>query len=39
LDNFITANPEFFKSKNRKEAQTYFADAVAFMEKKVGNTD
>lgn len=36
VDTIITASPEFFKGRDRKEIQTYFTDAVAFMEKKIG---
>lgn len=36
VDTIITASPEFFKGKDRKAIQTYFAEAVAFMEKKIG---
>ncbi len=36
VDTIITASPEFFKSKDKKEVQTYFTEAVAFMEQKIG---
>ncbi|HPR39612.1 MAG TPA: MobV family relaxase [Oscillospiraceae bacterium] len=36
VDTIITASPEFFKGRDRKEIQTYFTEAVAFMEKKIG---
>lgn len=36
VDTIITASPEFFKDRDRKEIQTYFTEAVAFMEKKIG---
>lgn len=36
VDTIITASPEFFKGRDRKEIQTYFTEAVAFMEEKIG---
>ena len=36
IDTIITASPEFFNGKSKKEVQTYFTEAVAFMEKKIG---
>ena len=36
VDTLITASPEFFTGRSRKEVQAYFTEAVAFMEKKVG---
>lgn len=36
VDTIITASPEFFKGKDRKDIQTYFTEAVAFMEQKIG---
>lgn len=36
VDTLITASPEFFEGKSRKEIQAYFSEAVAFMEKKIG---
>lgn len=36
VDTLITASPEFFKGKSRKEITTYFTEAVSFMEKKIG---
>lgn len=36
VDTIITASPEFFGGKSKKEVQTYFTEAVAFMEKKIG---
>ena len=35
VDTLITASPEFFTGRSRKEVQAYFTEAVAFMEKKV----
>lgn len=36
VDTLITASPEFFTSRRKKEIQAYFTEAVAFMEQKVG---
>ena len=36
VDTLITASPEFFTGRSKKEVQAYFTQAVAFMEKKVG---
>ena len=36
VDTLITASPEFFTDRSKKEIQAYFTEAVAFMEKKVG---
>ena len=36
VDTLITASPEFFTGRSRKEVQAYFTEAAAFMEKKVG---
>lgn len=36
VDTLITASPEFFTGRSKKEVQAYFTEAVAFMEKKVG---
>ena len=36
VDTLITASPEFFKGRDRKEIQAYFTEAAAFMEQKVG---
>ncbi|ALP94865.1 MobV family relaxase [Intestinimonas butyriciproducens] len=36
VDTLITASPEFFEDRARKEIQTYFTEAVAFMEQKIG---
>jgi len=36
VDTLITASPEFFEGRSRKEIQAYFTEAVAFMERKVG---
>ncbi|MEA4845750.1 MAG: MobV family relaxase [Clostridiaceae bacterium] len=35
VDTLITASPEFFDGRNRKDIQAYFTEAVAFMEKKI----
>jgi len=36
VDTLITASPEFFEDRDRKEIQAYFTEAVAFMERKIG---
>lgn len=36
VDTLITASPEFFEGRSRKDIQAYFSEAVAFMEKKIG---
>ncbi|MCR1906856.1 MobV family relaxase [Intestinimonas butyriciproducens] len=36
VDTLITASPEFFTNRSKKEIQAYFTEAVAFMEQKVG---
>ncbi len=36
VDTLITASPEFFAGRSKKEIRAYFAEAVAFMERKVG---
>lgn len=36
VDMLITASPDFFTGRSKKEVQAYFTEAVAFMEKKVG---
>jgi len=36
VDTLITASPEFFKGRNRKEIRAFFTEAVGFMEKKIG---
>ena len=36
VDTLITASPEFFDGRNKKEIREYFSEAVAFMTKKVG---
>ena len=36
VDTLITASPEFFTRRSKKEIQAYFTEAVAFMEQKVG---
>ncbi|HHX36741.1 MAG TPA: plasmid recombination protein [Clostridiaceae bacterium] len=36
VDTLITASPEFFKGRNRKEVHAFFTEAASFMEKKIG---
>lgn len=36
VDTLITASPEFFKGRGKQEIKAFFAEAVAFMEKKIG---
>ncbi|WP_418575114.1 plasmid recombination protein [Hominenteromicrobium sp.] len=36
VDMLITAGPDFFTGRSKKEGHAYFTEAVAFMEKKVG---
>ncbi|EJU20402.1 plasmid recombination enzyme [Peptoanaerobacter stomatis] len=36
VDTLITASPEFFEGRSRKDIQAYFSEAVAFMERKIG---
>ena len=36
VDTLITASPEFFTGRSRREVQAYFTEAAAFMERKVG---
>ena len=36
VDTLITASPEFFEDRARKEIQTYFTKAMPFMEQKIG---
>ena len=36
VDTLITASPEFFEGRGKKEIQAYFTEAAAFMEKKIG---
>ena len=36
VDTMITASPEFFAGRSKREIQAYFTEAVAFMEQKVG---
>ena len=36
VDTLITASPEFFTGRSRREIQAYFTEAAAFMERKVG---
>lgn len=35
VDTLITASPEFFTGRSKREVQAYFTEAVTFMEKKV----
>ena len=36
VDTLITASPEFFEGRSKKDIQAYFTEAMAFMEQKVG---
>ena len=36
VDTLITASPEFFTGRSKKEVQACFTEAVTFMEKKIG---
>ena len=36
VDTLITASPEFFKGRNKQDIKDFFAEAVRFMEKKIG---
>ncbi len=36
VDTLITASPEFFEGRNKKEIKAFFAEAVNFMERKIG---
>ena len=36
VDPLITASPEFFEGRNKKEIKAFFAEAVDFMERKIG---
>ena len=36
VDTLITASPEFFTGRSKREVQAYFTEEVAFMEQKVG---
>ncbi|MDD3920213.1 MAG: MobV family relaxase [Eubacteriales bacterium] len=36
VDTLITASPEFFEGRNKKENKAFFAEAVDFMERKIG---
>lgn len=36
VDTLITASPEFFECRKKAEIQAFFAEAVAFMERKIG---
>ena len=37
VDTLITASPEFFTGRSKREIDIYFTAAVAFMEKKIGH--
>lgn len=39
VDTLITASPEFFKNRKKAEIKAFFAEAVAFMEKKIGKNN
>ena len=36
VDTLIPASPEFFEGRNKKEIKAFFAEAVDFMERKIG---
>lgn len=36
VDTLITASPEFFEGRNKKEIKAFFAEAVNFMARKIG---
>lgn len=36
VDTLITASPEFFEGRSKRDIQAYFTEAVTFMEQKVG---
>lgn len=36
IDTLITASPEFFEGRNKKEIKAFFVEAVDFMERKIG---
>ena len=36
VDTLVTASPEFFEGRNKKEIKAFFAEAVDFMEWKIG---
>lgn len=36
VDTLITTSPEFFEGRNKKEIKAFFAEAVNFMERKIG---
>lgn len=36
VDTLITASPEFFEGRNKKEIKAFFVEAVDFMERKIG---
>ena len=36
VDTLITASPDFFTGRSRREVQAYFTEAAAFIERKVG---
>lgn len=39
VDTLITASPEFFGDRKTSEGKVFFAEAVAFMEKKIGKNN
>lgn len=36
VDTLITASPEFFAGRSKKDIRAFFTEAVSFMEKKIG---
>ena len=36
MDTLVTASPEFFKDKKRKEIKLFFQTAVSFLAQKIG---
>lgn len=36
VDTLITASPEFFEGRGKKDIRVFFTEAVSFMEKKIG---
>ena len=36
VDTLITASPEFFKGRSKKDIRAFFTEAVSFMERKIG---
>ncbi len=39
VDTLITASPEFFKNRKKAEIKAFFAETVAFMDKKIGKNN